>query len=120
MDTLLSVRRLHGSEVYDRRGDKLGVIEDVMLDIDHSAVRYAVLSFSTPLLTATKHFAVPISALHLDTENECFVLDAEKDRLDAAQGFDPDNPPVIPDSLFASPSSRRDPALPASGYGPTT
>lgn len=102
METLLSVRRLHGSEVYDRRGDKLGVIDDVMLDLDHSAVRYAVLTFSTPLLSATKHFAVPISALHLDTENECFVLDAEKNLLDAAHGFDVDNPPTGPDTLFVS------------------
>jgi sporulation protein YlmC with PRC-barrel domain len=102
MATLLSVRRLHGSEVYDRRGDKLGVIDDVMLDFDDSAVRYAVLSFSTPLLSATKHFAVPITALHLDTENECFVLDAEKDRLDSAQGFDLDNPPAAPDALFVN------------------
>jgi hypothetical protein len=61
-----------------------------------------VLSFSTPLLSATKHFAVPITALHLDTENECFVLDADKDRLDAAQGFDLDNPPASPDALFVS------------------
>jgi hypothetical protein len=64
-------------------------------------VQYAVLAFSTPLGHATKHFAVPVTALALDSENECFVISASKERLDGAEGFDPDAPPEAPDSLFS-------------------
>ena len=101
MSTLLSARRLQGNEIYDRQGNKLGTIEDLMLDIDSSRVQYAVLAFGTPLGQAKKHFAVPITALALDTENECFVISASKERLDSADGFNPDAPPESPDTLFS-------------------
>ena len=101
MSTLLSARRLQGNEIYDRQGNKLGTIEDLMLDIDSARVQYAVLAFGTPLGQAKKHFAVPITALALDTENECFVISASKERLDGAEGFDLDAPPESPDGLFS-------------------
>jgi sporulation protein YlmC with PRC-barrel domain len=114
MSTLLSARRLQGNEIYDRQGNKLGIIEDLMLDIDSSRVQYAVLAFSTPLGKAKKHFAVPVTALALDTENECFVISASKERLDGADGFDVDKPPEAPDSLF----SERAPEPSQLGGGP--
>ncbi len=101
MSTLLSARDLHGNEIYDRQGNKLGTIEDLMLDLDSSRVEYAVLAFATPLGQATKHFAVPVSALALDSENECFVVSATKERLEGADGFDIDTPPEAPDALFS-------------------
>ena len=101
MSTLLSARRLQGNEIYDRQGNKLGTIEDLMLDIDSSRVHYAVLAFSTPLGQAKKHFAVPVTALALDTENECFVISASKERLDGAERFNLDTPPEAPESLFS-------------------
>ena len=101
MSTLLSARDLQGNEIYDRQGNKLGKIEDLMLDLDSSRVQYAVLAFGTPLGHATKHFAVPVAALALDSENECFVINASKERLDGAEGFDVDTPPQAPDALFS-------------------
>jgi sporulation protein YlmC with PRC-barrel domain len=101
MSTLLSARRLQGNEIYDRQGNKLGTIEDLMLDIDSSRVHYAVLAFATHLGQGKKHFAVPVTALALDTENECFVISASKERLEGAEGFDLDAPPEAPDSLFS-------------------
>ena len=98
--TLLFVRRMKNNEIYDRQGDKLGAIEDVMLADDISRVRYVVLGFSDSLLGAKKSFAVPVQALMLDTENECFVLDMPKARLAAAEGFDRDAPPPNADPLF--------------------
>jgi len=114
MSTLLSARRLQGNEIYDRQGNKLGTIEDLMLDIDSARVQYAVLAFGTPLGQAKKHFAVPITALALDTENECFVISASKERLDGADGFNPDTPPESPDTLF----SERAPEPSRLGGGP--
>jgi hypothetical protein len=64
-------------------------------------VQYAVLAFGTPLGHATKHFAVPVAALALDSENECFVISASKERLDAAEGFEADAPPDAADALFS-------------------
>jgi sporulation protein YlmC with PRC-barrel domain len=113
MSTLLSAQRLHGNEVYDRQGNKLGTIEDLMLDIDSSRVRYAVLGFTTPLGQPKKHFAVPVTALALDSENECFVVNAPKERLDTADGFNPDAPPEAADALFGD--GAPEPSRPAGG-----
>jgi sporulation protein YlmC with PRC-barrel domain len=100
MAVLLSVQRLENFEVYDRQGNKLGVIDDLMLDVDAAKVRYAVLAAKSGIGSG-KAFAVPLSALHLDTENECFVLDVDQDRLAQAEGFDAATPPPQPDPLFA-------------------
>jgi uncharacterized protein YrrD len=99
--TLLSVRRLEGFDVYDCEGDKLGTIADVMLDVDAARVRYIVLACNASL--DKKRFAVPLAALRLDTENECFVLDSTKQSLSAADGFAAEAPPPEADPLFGSP-----------------
>ncbi len=98
---LLSVQRLANYEVYDRQGDKLGVIDDLMLDVDGAKVRYAVLASKSSFGLSKKLFAVPLAALTLDTENECFMLDVDRDALDHSPGFAADSPPVIADPLFA-------------------
>jgi len=105
-DVLLSARDLHNYEVYDRQGDKLGVLEDFMLDLTDSSVRYAVLATSTFGAVNKKVFAVPLDALTLDTENECFILDVPRESLESAEGFDTDTTPEQPDPLFAKPSAR--------------
>jgi sporulation protein YlmC with PRC-barrel domain len=107
MAVLLSVQRLETFEVYDRQGNKLGVIDDLMLDVDAAKVRYAVLAAKSGV-ASTKTFAVPLKALRLDTENECFVLDVDRDRLERADGFDAAAPPVQPDPLFAQAADARD------------
>jgi hypothetical protein len=42
---------------------------------------------------ATKLFAIPWMALHLDTERKCFVLDVSREQLESAPGFDKDRWP---------------------------
>jgi sporulation protein YlmC with PRC-barrel domain len=99
---LFSVQRLENYEVYDCRGDKLGVIDDLMLDVDGARVRYAVLLAKSALGLSRKRFAVPLGALALDTENECFMLDIDRSALAGSPGFDETAPPEGPDPLFAS------------------
>jgi sporulation protein YlmC with PRC-barrel domain len=98
---LLSVKRLANYEVYDRQGNKLGAIDDLMLHEDCAKVRYAVLAFKSSFgLSKKKLFAVPLAALNLDTENECFMLDVDRDVLAQSPEFDPNSPPAAPDHLF--------------------
>jgi len=48
-----------------------------------------------------KLFAVPWSALSLDTTNRRFTLDVQKDRLEGAPGFDKDQWPDMSDPAWA-------------------
>ncbi len=71
-----------------------------MLDMQSGQVSYAVLSFGGFLGILDKLFAVPWSALKLDTVNKCFTLNVEKERLESAPGFDKDNWPNMADSSW--------------------
>lgn len=85
---LMGANTLVGNDVYNRQGDDLGDIKEIMLDMRDGRVAYAVLAFTAFFSTGAKLFAVPWSALTLDTSNKRFVLDVQKDRLNDAPGFD--------------------------------
>jgi surface antigen len=58
------------------------------------------LSFGGFLGIADKLFAVPWSALKLDTANKRFLLDVEKKSLESAPGFDKDDWPDMADPTW--------------------
>ena len=76
-----------------------------MLDIDGAKVRYAVLASKSSLGLSKKSFAVPLAALQLDTENECFVLDVDRAALAQSPGFDESAPPELPDPVVRAAAS---------------
>ena len=98
---LMGADTLIGNDVYNHKGEDLGDIKEIMLDMHSGKVGYAVLSFGGFLGMGEKLFAVPWNALMLDTQNKRFVLNVEKDRLKHAPGFDKDNWPNMADPSWA-------------------
>ncbi|QNM98811.1 PRC-barrel domain-containing protein [Chitinimonas koreensis] len=99
---LMLADTLTGNDVVNPAGDKLGDIKGIMLDVQRGRIAYAVLSFGGLLGLGDKLFALPWSALLLDTDRKCFVLDADKERLEKANGFDKDHWPSMADPRWAS------------------
>ena len=99
---VLSASTITGDEVRNPEGEDLGKIEDIMLDMTTGKISYAVLSFGGVLGMGDKLFAIPWSALELDADNKCFVLDIEKDKLEKAPGFDKNNWPSMADNQWAT------------------
>jgi sporulation protein YlmC with PRC-barrel domain len=97
---LLSASTISGDDVYNRQGEKLGSIKDLMMDIRSGRVCYAVLSFGGFLSLGEKLFAVPWSALAVDAENKRLLLDTNEERLKDAPGFDKDNWPNMADPFW--------------------
>lgn len=97
---LLSASTLSSDDVYNPKGEKLGSIKELMLDIESGRVCYAVLSFGGFLSLGEKLFAVPWSALKVDTENKRFVMDTDEEHLKNAPGFDSDNWPNMADATW--------------------
>jgi hypothetical protein len=85
--------------VCNPRGDKLGAIDDVVLDADDWSICYAVLRYEAQG-SPQKLLGIPLDALSLDSENECLILAADDDALQRARGFDREQPPAEPDPLF--------------------
>lgn len=95
--TLLSAGTITGDDVCNLQEEKLGTIEELMLDLETGKVRYAVLSSGGFLGMGNRLFAIPWGALQLDTEHHRFILDADAERLKAAPGFDKDDWPNMAD-----------------------
>lgn len=98
---LMGANTLSGNDVENRRGESLGEIKEIMLDMLSGQVAYGVLSFGGFMGVGEKLFAVPWSALRLDTVKKCFVLDVEKDKLAKASGFDKAHWPDMADKTWA-------------------
>lgn len=91
---LMGADTLIGDDVYNHKDEDLGDIKEIMLDVDNGRIAYAVLSFGGFLGIANKLFAVPWSALKLDTVNKRFLLNVDKERLESAPGFGKDDCPI--------------------------
>jgi hypothetical protein len=96
----MSASTITGDAVVNANGDKLGQIEELMIDLENGRVAYAVLSFGGFLGIGDKLFAIPFEALELDSENHRFVLDVAREKLEQAPGFDKSRWPDFADPRF--------------------
>lgn len=97
---LLSTTSITGTNVVNNLKQHVGDVKDVMLNLNTGSVEYVVLSVGGFLGLGDKLFAVPLEAFDVDTANETFVLDVDKERLQNAPGFDKDNWPRTGDTQF--------------------
>jgi sporulation protein YlmC with PRC-barrel domain len=98
---LMSADTLEGNDVYNHQGEKLGSVQEIMLDVPHGRIAYAVLSRGGVLGIGDKLYAIPWSALVLDTDRKCFVMDVSAERLSQDDGFDKDDWPSMADEAWA-------------------
>jgi sporulation protein YlmC with PRC-barrel domain len=99
---VLSAGTLAGDSVKNSAGEDLGKVDEIMIDIPSGQVAYAVLSFGGFLRMGNKLFAVPWSALRLDEDEKCFILDVDKSTLESAPGFDKENWPDMADTAWGA------------------
>ena len=65
---VMAADTLQGDEVRNAADENLGEITDIMIDVPTGRVAYAVMSVGGVLGMGSKLFAIPWSALKLDTE----------------------------------------------------
>ncbi len=90
---VLRASTIIGSRVTNAEHENLGKIEEIMLNTDEDGIAYAVLSFGGFLGMGDKFFAVPWKALAFDREEDRFILDVPKEKLQNAPGFPKNNWP---------------------------
>jgi sporulation protein YlmC with PRC-barrel domain len=100
--SVLASSTLAGDSVRNAAGEDLGTIDEIMIDIPSGRVAYAVLSFGGFLGMGDKLFAVPWSALKVDEDEKCFILNVDKRTIEQAPGFDKDNWPDMSDTTFGN------------------
>ena len=85
---LIAADDVNGSDVYNLAGEKLGKIEDIMIDRISGRAVYAVLSFGGFLGMGDKHYPLPWSTLRYDTTKDGYVVNMDKNRLEKAPSYD--------------------------------
>ncbi len=93
----LTAKTLIGDYIQNSQGEKLGMVEDLMLDLQTGRIGYVVMSHGTLSNLKDKLFAVPWNAFQLDTQKHRFILDIDQKVLDTVEGFDQDSWPNIVD-----------------------
>jgi sporulation protein YlmC with PRC-barrel domain len=81
---VLSGSSLKGGRVVNYKGEDLGKIEEIMIDLDRARVAYAVLSFGGFLGLGDKLFAIPWQAITGDTIKKQLILNVDKALLEKA------------------------------------
>jgi len=77
---------LVGMEVRNNSDEKLGKIEDIVVDFSSGKIAYAVLNAGT--LFKAKYLAVPANAFTPSADQKHLILMADKAKLETAKGFD--------------------------------
>jgi sporulation protein YlmC with PRC-barrel domain len=91
--------KLIGLNVRNKEGEKLGTVNDLVLNIETGKIAYVALSVGGVLGVGDKLFAVPYNQMAFDhgKDEQFFVLDMAKERLDAAPGFNQSDWPKFAD-----------------------
>ena len=94
---VISADRVEGTKVYNEAGDKLGSIDDLMIDKLSGRVQYAVLEFGGFLGMGTDRYPLPWDMLKYDTSLDGYVVPLDKANLESAPRYPGEAPPAYDD-----------------------
>jgi sporulation protein YlmC with PRC-barrel domain len=80
----IRAKKVLGTNVKDPSGQKIGQIEDVVLDKLSNNIMFAVVGFGGFLGMAEKYHPIPWSALDFDPSENSYVVNYTKEQLQAA------------------------------------
>lgn len=84
---LIAGSHVSGTTVYNKAGEKLGSIEDVMIDKRSGRIAYAILSFGGFLGLGDKHHPLPWCTLTYDQRLGGYVVDLDRSVLEGAPAY---------------------------------
>ena len=84
---LIAAKQVQGTTVYNVAREKLGSVEDVMIDKSSGRIAYAILSFGGFLGIGDRYYPLPWEKLRYDTEMNGYVVDIDRDVLEGAPSY---------------------------------
>ena len=84
---LISAHRVQGTRVFNRGGEHIGDVEDVMINRRTGQVAFAIMSFGGWLGIGEKFHPLPWSLLDYDPAQEGYVIDIEREALERAPSY---------------------------------
>lgn len=80
----ISSRRIEGTPVFDRRGQKVGTIHSVMIEKASGQATHAVLTFGGFLGLGTRAYPIPWPLLTYDPKDRGYCLDLKREDIEDA------------------------------------
>jgi hypothetical protein len=84
---LIAADKVEGTRVYNRAGDLLGTVDEVMIGKRNGKVAYAVMSFGGFLGIGERYHPLPWHVLTYDEDKGGYVVDMNEDQLKSAPHF---------------------------------
>jgi len=91
---LISSDKVEGTAVYNNAGEKLGSIDDLMIDKRSGQIQYAVLEFGGFLGMGTDRYPIPWDVLQYDTGKNGYTAPLDKAMLENAPKYGSKDVPV--------------------------
>jgi sporulation protein YlmC with PRC-barrel domain len=85
--TLIAAEKVEGTNVYNLQGEKLGSVDDIMIDKISGRAIYALMSFGGFLGIGEKYHPLPWSALKYDERQGGYVVNLDKKMLEDAPTY---------------------------------
>jgi hypothetical protein len=97
---LISANKVEGTTVVNPAGEKLGSIEEIMIDKRSGKVAYAVMSFGGFLGIGDRHHPLPWGVLKYDTNLTGYVVNLDKRVLEQAPTYSSDERVDLADEAY--------------------
>jgi sporulation protein YlmC with PRC-barrel domain len=96
----LTATSIIGDALENNKGQDLGKISDLMINLDDGTVEYAVIESGGVLGVGKKLFAIPFGQMQINEDKELFVIDRDKEYIKNSPGFDPSHWPGTNDHKY--------------------
>lgn len=83
--------KVKGTTVYNTTGEKIGHIEDVVLDKTSDRIMFVALGFGGVLGMGEKFYPVPWSVLDFNTEKDGYIVPLSKSEIEEAPAYELDD-----------------------------
>jgi PRC-barrel domain len=85
--TLIAADKVQGTDVFNAGADRVGSIQDLMIDKRSGQVAYAIMSFGGFLGIGNSYHPLPWSLLRYDTNLGGYVVDIKESDLEDAPSY---------------------------------
>ncbi len=98
--TLIAADQVEGTSIYNRAGESLGKVEDLMLDKMSGRVAYVVAGFGGFLGIGNRYYPLPWEKLTYDPNMGGFVVDLDRRMLEGAPYYSETEPAAWDDPAW--------------------
>ena len=98
--SLIAADKVNGTYVFNAQGDRVGEVNDLMIDKRSGQVAYAIMSFGGFLGVGNSYHPLPWSLLNYNTNLGGYVVDIEQSQLEDAPSYEAGTEPAWGDPEY--------------------